>query len=884
MMRAFPLLLIALVIMLILPQLVSWHSSGSSLNESLPETDTERDAKQSPVWLWLAMCLSCVLVATMTGSWRIWRPHLAQDQLIESKEQPDPPGHCSSPKERELSAAILDTIEALVVVLDAQGRILRFNRACEATTGYTAEEAHGLHFWDVLLPFEEIDRVRKAFRELCAKGSGTKFENHWRTRTGELRLIQWSNAVLYDEAEEAESVVATGIDVTEQRAAQSQLRKISSAVEQNPATVMIADTNGRIEYVNPKFTQLTGYASAEVLGRNPSLLKSGAQSPEFYEELWNTITSGTTWRGEFCNAKKDGELYWESASISPVRDAEDTITHFVAVKEDITERKQVEEALRESEAKFRAMSESAHDAIIMICSDGSVTYWNKAAERMFGYSTDDMLGKEMHTLLVPMDYREASTRGLNAFAESGQGAAVDQTLELTALRRDGSEFPVELSVSSVRLQGEWHAIGIVRDISERKRAEHDLLDAKEAAEAANRAKSEFLANMSHEIRTPMNGIIGMAELTLDTELTEEQREYLEMARSSADSLLTLLNDILDFSKIEAGKLEFEAQLFGPRERLDEIVRFMTFRAREKGLELTSTVDSAVPGQLVGDPARLGQVVLNLASNAIKFTEEGCIKIECRVDQETICQDNECVLHFSVTDTGIGISPEEQLIVFESFRQADSSMTRKYGGTGLGLAIASQLVSLMGGKLWLESPAPRHTNSDQVGGPGCVFHFTVCLVHPDSVGIKSDLPSQLPEDVVVEDAYELPLLRILLAEDNHVNQRLAIGLLRKMGHTVLTATTGREAIEVWEDQPIDLILMDVQMPEMDGFEATGWIRQQENDRDHSTPIVAMTAHTMKGDRERCLATGMNAYVPKPLRKAELIRAMKDGLAAAEGETA
>ncbi len=383
-------------------------------------------------------------------------------------------------------------------------------------------------------------------------------------------------------------------------------------------------------------------------------------------------------------------------------------------------------------------------------------------------------------------------------------------------------------------------------VAERTR---ELREEKARTEEASRLKGEFLANMSHEIRTPMNGVLGMTSLALTTALSGEQREYLETAKTSAESLLVLLNDILDFSKIEAGRLELDPIDFSLRQCLQGAVRTLALRAEQKGVALAYEIEPGVPEHLVGDPHRLRQVLLNLIGNALKFTERGGVEIRVKPEWKT---GTEVQLRFSVSDSGIGIPAAQQKVIFEAFRQADGSTTRKYGGTGLGLAICAKLAGLMGGRIWVESEPGR----------GSTFHFTA---HFTPAAAPSAAPAELPA------ASRAPVagLRILLAEDNLVNQKVAVGLLEKMGHRVTVAANGKEALGRFEEQPFDLILMDVQMPEMDGLEATAAIRERERSAGLHVPIVAMTAHTMKGDREKCLDAGMDGYLAKPIRSSDLV---------------
>ncbi|HYL34894.1 MAG TPA: ATP-binding protein [Bryobacteraceae bacterium] len=397
-----------------------------------------------------------------------------------------------------------------------------------------------------------------------------------------------------------------------------------------------------------------------------------------------------------------------------------------------------------------------------------------------------------------------------------------------------------------------------REIAERR-------DAEQAAEAANRAKSDFLANMSHEIRTPMTGILGMIDLVRTSELSPQQQEHLDMAKSSAKSLLTLLNEILDLSKIEAGRFDLTPIPFSIRQCAADALRMFEIRAREKGLDLKAKVDNSVPDILIGDPLRLRQVLLNLVGNAVKFTAQGSISLVVGLENQT---SSESVVLVQVADTGIGIPAEKHAVIFDAFRQSDESTTRRYGGTGLGLTISARLVELMGGRIRVESEP----------GKGSTFSFVIRFGRVSSAdGLEALQAAAAPWPEPAPVASPKNSLRILVAEDNVVNQKLVAELLKREGHEIVVVGNGREAALAVERSAFDVVLMDVQMPDMDGFEATAAIRRLEKDAAHHTPIVAMTSHAMQGDQQKCIQAGMDDYLSKPISVQDL-RAMVEKWAA------
>ena len=670
-------------------------------------------------------------------------------------------------------------------------------------------------------------------------------------------------------------------DISDRKQTEAESRKLSQAVEQSPVSVIITDLNGSIEYVNHKFCEVTGYSYAEAIGQNPKIVNSGEQPTEFYKDLWDTIKSGRIWQGEIVNKKKNGEIFWENASISPIRDDLGKITHFLAVKEDITDKKRVELDLK---IRVKELAEARNSMLNMM---------------------------------------------------------------------------------------------------------EDLKASQKVAEASARAKSDFLANMSHEIRTPMNAVLGMSHLALQTDLTPKQHDYISKAQSSAKALLGIIDDILDFSKIEAGKLDMEFIAFQLEDVLSSVSTLVSPKAYEKGLEVYFSTPQNIPLLLLGDPLRLGQVLINLVNNAVKFTESGKIIISTELEK---AENDKATLRFTVQDTGIGMTKEQTAKLFQSFSQADASTTRKYGGTGLGLSICKKLIGMMGGEI----------SVDSVKGEGSTFNFTatfglqaeekrkkrsipevfadmrvlvvddelisqkilreileaytfkvtvagsgedciaelnrtseegICydLVLMDykmpglngvetSIRIKNDPSLEKPPTIIMVSAYDKEEIRqrveeiglegflnkpitpstlidtimqiffiatddgaiavtedriafdplqnmrgvhILLAEDNDINQQIAVEMLELVGLKVTVVNNGKEAVEAMENNSFDLVFMDLQMPEMDGFEATARIRSLEGTTEKRVPIVAMTAHAMTGDYEKSITAGMDDHITKPI---------------------
>lgn len=665
----------------------------------------------------------------------------------------------------------------------------------------------------------------------------------------------------------------------------------------------------------------------------------------------------------------------------------------------LTEARQRAEAFEESEARFKTLVEHAPEAIVLLDVDaGRFIDANDNALQLFSMSREDLLQRHPADLSPPT--QPDGWQSIDAARKRIEQALLGEkpVFEWMHFNSRGVFIPCEVRLVRLPAKGRKWVRASITDISTRKKAEQSLREARDAAEAANRAKSAFLANMSHEIRTPLNAVIGMTELLLDSELSRLQRDYMTMVRDSGESLLEIVNDLLDFSKIEAGRFELDRSPFNLRERLGDAVRSVAVRAYDRGLELATGVAPDVPDRLIGDPQRVRQIIVNLVGNAIKFTEEG----EIIVEVQKVAEGDGCVrLQFTVADTGIGVPEGRQADIFNEFEQADGALNRRFGGTGLGLAISSRLVKMMQGRIWLESevglgsrfyftaefgmaaepeeftdephdtlrklrvlvvddhPSTRRFLSEMLDSWEIKVHSasnaaqalrilreSLQQAHPiNIVLIDAELPDQHTFNLVEEIRREfrlsdtriillttgtqaneatrwselnidarlvkpvkhselldaltkiavgsgppstgecgpaapgpatLPPLKVLLAEDSPTNQKLAVGLLSRWGHTVRVANNGREAVDMVKRESFDVVLMDVQMPDMDGLEATAEIRGLEDPSRREVPIIAMTAHALKGDRENFLATGMDGYVSKPIRQKRLYEELERAL--------
>ncbi|MCA9075787.1 MAG: response regulator [Planctomycetaceae bacterium] len=765
----------------------------------------------------------------------------------------------------------------------------------------------------------------------------------------------------------------------------------NSLVENLPVGLIRKDLEGVMQFVNQPVCKEFGLPLIEIVGKTDYDFFPHELAEKYRADDHAVIQSGEVFEDVESHRTPEGDWRYVHVIKAPVIDADGETVGVQLIFWDETDRKRAEEELKASEARKRAIFETSLDCLIISNEQGQIVEFNRAAEQTFGYTRAEALGQDMDELLIAPTLPIDDQRAFRRFSVIGEESSLlGKRLEVPLVRRNGEEFIAEMAMQPIPLEGTVHYATVLHDITNRKRNEAALQNAKEAAEAASQAKSAFLANMSHEIRTPMNAILGMTSLVLDTSLQSEQRENLLIVQDSTESLLSLINDILDFSKIEAGRLDLHPATFPLRDRIGDTMKSLSNRAHDKGLELACHISPDVPDHLIGDIGRLRQIIINLIGNAIKFTDTGEVVLDIGVESRG---NAEVDLKFTVTDTGIGIPPDRQDTIFEVFEQVDSSTTRRFGGTGLGLAISTRLVQLMNGRIWVESQVGAGSTfcfTAQLGvadeqdsglsehGLDSLSGLSVLIVDDnetnlhilqemlqnwgmhvalannapdaltmlresgtsdnpvqllltdahmphadgfwlieqirqdkalksltamiltsgeaagdfdrseslqvnrfmtkpvkqsellDSIGSAFDITAVMQQRSAADDqpVQHLRGLKILLAEDSLPNQKLAIGLLSKLGHDVHVANDGVAALDKWKSQHFDLILMDVQMPHMDGLEATRLIRKREEASRRHIPIIAMTAHAMRGDQELCLNSGMDAYVAKPIRPEDL----------------
>jgi PAS domain S-box-containing protein len=593
--------------------------------------------------------------------------------------------------------------------------------------------------------------------------------------------------------------------------------------------------------MNGAFAAMLGYRQAELKGKRLSSL--------FLDrKIYTGMLEALKGRGSLddyeviLKHKTDGAV-WFSFSSTVDKDARGVPRYLNIVAADITRQEDVKKDLSRSKEIFKVIFENSAAAITVTDKEGLIIAWNPFAEQMLAMGRRDLFNKPVKDLYPEREWRKI--RNLK-FRKKGVFSGI-----LTKVyKKSGETIDVEAAISVLKDSQDKSlgSICILHDISKQKRIQDMLLQAKQGAEEASRAKSMFLAKMSHELRTPMNAIIGMLDLTLDTELNGEQQDNLKAARDAAGNLLRLINDILDLSRAESGKMTVESIEISVSEIIKSVGKGLSVLAQNKNIALEWKVAEDIPPLLMGDPVRIRQVIINLVNNAIKFTHKGSVTIKASLQAR---EEKNCQLLFVVQDTGIGIPKDKQKRIFDVFSQADEKTVRRYGGTGLGLAISKKLIEIMGGKLWVESEE----------GQGSSFCFLLRL--PLSLTVLKAAAPAAGSAGGQQPADDIGHLRVLLAEDNLVNQKIVTRLLERRGWEVLLANNGREAVDAVSKSRFDLVLMDDHMPEMSGVEATSIIRTEEKQTGMHVPIIAMTANAMAGDREKYLSAGMDAYVSKPI---------------------
>jgi len=789
------------------------------------------------------------LVVVLGGALALLFMRRLTDALQETRRARD-----ETESQREQNATILDTLGDGVYTTDLQGIITYVNAAAERILGWQAADLTGLQSHAAIhhsrpdgasFPQEQCPLIAVLQQGVTLDG-----EDHFVHHDGRCIPVSYRSKPLKLKGEVVGSLLSFH-DISERLESQARIRVQQAALDAAANMIVITSREGMIEYVNPAFCQTTGFTAKETLGQSTRLLNSGLQDQAFYAQMWDTLLSGKPWEGELNNRRKNGQIYPEQMTVTPIFENGE-IAHFIAIKRDISEETQTRTRMKLIESAIEETDQGIHIMDAVPHPQGPlIQYVNAGFSRITGYTAEDAVGQRAANMYGPHVDPHKLLQIQQAMA-SGESI----TLEMNHRRKDGSPYVAELHLSPVHTDGDHvsHYIGLVSDIDLRKQAEAALRDARDQALENSRLKSEFLSTMSHEIRTPMNGIIGMTDLLLDTALDTEQRDFTGIVRDSAQALLVIINDILDFSKIEAGKLEIEITEFSAAQVVEGTVELLQARAREKSLTLTSFIDPTLPARLMGDPTRLRQVLLNMIGNGIKFTETGGVEVSAT----PITQGGEPMLRFEVSDTGIGISPQTQAKLFQSFTQADSSTTRKYGGTGLGLAICKRLVELMGGRIGIDSTV----------GSGSTFWFTLPLVSGAHLA---------PEDAAAPSTgnTHASSLRVLVVDDHANDRKLLHRYLGSWDMINDGASNAQEALKLLEDAlaigaPYSVALIDYVMPGMNGLELAKQVRADP--RFAATRLILLTAHDQPSLGNQALAAGFSAYLVKPVRQSQLLECL------------
>ncbi|MCK9372199.1 MAG: PAS domain S-box protein [Sulfuricurvum sp.] len=737
----------------------------------------------------------------------------------------------------------IEQTDDLVKIIDTKGFILFVNDSMSAHSGYSRIELIGSH----TRIFKSGHHDREFYRQLWERiSSGKIYRNTFinRKKDGSFFYEEETISPILDEEQKIKYYISTGKDVSNRVELEKSLREsemnFRNIFNKSSDGIVIHDLNGNFLEVNTVLCERLGYSREEFLGKDLTLI----DTPKGREKIPSTIrmleeNGHVMFEGEHC--RKDGTTI-------PVEIHATLIEYqhqpsILSVVRDITERKQNEQALRDAEELYHTLFDLSPVGILLLDPEtGRAVEFNQISHEALGYSAEEFARLSIHNYEVHESPEDIEAH--IATLKNGQF----ELFETQHRMKNGEIRDVTVSVKMIEIKGKGYLFSVYHDITSIKEYELELKAAKKSAESANRAKSDFLANMSHEIRTPMNAILGMLQLTHTLKLPQEGERYLEKIEKSSRLLLEIINDILDISKIEANQLTIAEISFNINELIEQGANLFAPKADEKGLNLIVRIAPQIPTQLIGDSLRISQILNNLLSNALKFTESG--EVDLFVSAEKISA-NSVTLRFAVRDTGIGIAPKDHSKLFTMFSQADESITRKYGGTGLGLSISRRLAELMGGKLEFSSEE----------GVGSTFTFTADFAIADlgTENLKSRGSLRENKDDFIVISSPIRGASVLLVEDNEINIQVEGDFLRKMGIEVTTVTDGLQAVELLEKRRFDGILMDYQMPVMNGIEATKIIRRRKDD----TPIIAMTAAAMQNDKEACLEAGMDDYLPKPI---------------------
>ena len=746
-----------------------------------------------------------------------------------------------------------------IIIHAEDGEVVSINQALTDLTGYSHKDIPTIPDWTEKAYGKRGPVIKKYIRKLYALDKKVD-EGEYEVFTADGKKIVWdfSSASLGKMNDGRVLVISMANDVTKRKQAEKELIKLSRAIEQSPVSIIITDLKGTIEYVNPKVTQITGYLPSELIGQKPSIFNTGTKSEETYAKLWQTISNGNQWFGEFLNKKKNGELFWENASISPIMDVKGKVTHYIAVKEDITTKKKTEKEFNEaknhaeeSKLLFEGLFNNSTVGLYQTTPDGKILSVNPTLIKMLKF---DSLEEILKRNLSNGSYLDQEKRKQFKSILTEKGEIIDYESEWVT--KNGETIK---TIESARVAKDKNGEiirydGVVENITEKVILINDLKIAKEKAEESDRLKSAFLANMSHEIRTPMNGILGFSELLKTPNLSgDEQQLYISVIEKSGERMLNIINDIISISKIESGLMEVRIQESNMNEQIEYVYKFFKPEIEAKGIQFSfKELLSVKEATINTDREKVYAVLTNLVKNAIKFTEKGTIEFGYHIKGN--------FLEFYVKDSGIGVPKDRQEAIFERFIQADIDDKMARQGAGLGLSISKAYVEMLGGKLWVESEE----------GKGSLFYFTL----PCDAETKGENERIIDNtDTIVESP--LKKLKILIVDDDETSSWLLGQMLKKLDREVLYAENGLKAVEICGNNPdIDLILMDIKMDIMDGYEATRQIRQFNN----KSFIIAQTAFALAGDRERAIEAGCNEYISKPITQNKLLSMIKGHFAA------